>query len=91
MSFGASTKPEVVVLTAKKLDVVIALVKVEIEIAATFRAFQQAGERARFLGDSGCPFHALNLFLGGPVNDSLVDVEEDRPVGLLRGDLSGLQ
>ena len=79
MGFGAFAKSGVVVLTAKKLDVVIALVKVEIEIAATFRAFQQAGERAGFLSDGGplaadALFHALHLFPSGPVNDGLVDV-----------------
>ena len=76
------------VLTAKEFDVVVALIEVEIEIAAALRAFQVAGKHAGFLGDSGPPpagplFHALHLFPGGPVYNGLVDVEEDCPV-LLR-------
>ena len=87
------------VLTAKELDVMIALVEVEVEIAAALRAFQIAGEHAGLLGDFG-PLAAsafgksLHLFPGGPVNDRLVDIEEDRPVffGVLNAplDLIGL-
>ena len=88
MGLGALTEAGIMVLTAKEFDVVVALIEVEIEIADALRAFQIAGKHAGFLGDSGPPpasllFHALYLFPGGPVNDGLMDVEEDRPV-LLR-------
>ena len=47
------------VLTAKELDVMIALVEVKVQITATFRAFQIAGKHAGLLGDLGplaaCP------------------------------------
>ena len=43
----------VVILTTEKLDVVVVLVEVEIEVAAALRAFQQAGEYAGLLRDRG--------------------------------------
>ena len=75
------------VLATEKLDVVVALVEVEVEVAAALGAFQVAGEHAGLLGDLG-PFAAgalgerLHLLPGGPVNNGLVDVEEDGPVFL---------
>ena len=76
------------VLTAKEFNSVVALVEVEVEVAAALRAFENAGKDAGLLGDGGPPpagplFHALHLFPGGPVYNGLVDVEEDCPV-LLR-------
>ena len=77
----------VMVLAAKKLDVVVALVEVEVEVSSALRAFQNAGEYAGLLGDGG-PLaarpllHLLYLFPGGPVNDGLMDIEEDCPVFL---------
>ena len=88
MGLGALAQAGIVILATEKLNVVVALVEVEIEVSAALWAFQIAGKHAGRLGDSGPPpagplFHALHLFPGGPVNDGLVDVEEDRPV-LLR-------
>ena len=40
MGGRAFAEPGIVVLTAKELDVMIALVEVEVEIAAALRAFQ---------------------------------------------------
>lgn len=75
------------ILTTEKLDVVVVLVEVEIEVAAALRAFQQAGEYAGFLRDRGlfaaCPFlERLHLFPSLAVNDSFMDIEKDRPVFL---------
>ena len=74
-------------MATEKLDVVVVLVEVEIEVAAALRAFQQAGEYAGCLRDRGlfaaCPFlERLHLFPSLAVNDSLMDIEEDRPVFL---------
>ena len=74
-------------MTTEKLDVVVVLVEVEIEVAAALRAFQQAGEYAGCLRDRGLfaarPFlERLHLFPSLAVNDSLMDIEEDRPVFL---------
>ena len=41
------------VVAAKEFDVVVALVKMEIQIAAALRAFQQAREYAGLLRDRG--------------------------------------
>ena len=72
-------------MTTEKLDVVVVLVEVEIEVAAALRAFQQAREYAGLLRDRGLfaarPFlERLHLFPSLAVNDSLMDIEEDRPV-----------
>ena len=88
MGLGALAQAGIVILATEKLNVVVALVEVEIEVAAALRAFENARKGAGLLGDGGPPpagplFHALHLFPGGPVNDGLVDVEKDRPV-LLR-------
>ena len=88
MGLGTLAQTGIVVLATEKLDCVVALVEVEIEVAAALRAFQIAGKHAGLLGDGGPPpagplFHALHLFPGGPVYNGLVDVEEDCPV-LLR-------
>ena len=88
VGLGALAQTGIVVLATKEFNIVVALVEVEIEVAAALRAFQNAGKGAGLLGDGGpppaCPlFHALHLFPGGPVYNGLVDVEEDRPV-LLR-------
>lgn len=74
-------------MTTEKLDVVVVLVEVEIEVAAALRAFQQAREYAGCLRDRGLfaarPFlERLHLFPSLAVNDSLMDIEEDRPVFL---------
>ena len=87
MGLRTLAKPGVVVVTAKKLDVVVALVEMKIEVAAALRAFQQTGEHAGFLGDcralTPCAaFQLLHLFPSGPVNDGLMDIEKDRPVFL---------
>lgn len=74
-------------MTAEKLDVVITVVEMEIEVAAALGAFQQARENAGFLRNRGALvagsfYKPLHLFPCRPVNDGLVDVEEDRPVFL---------
>ena len=79
-------------MTTEKLDVVVVLVEVEIEVAAALRAFQQAREYAGLLRDRGLfaarPFlERLHLFPSLAVNDSLMDIEEDRPVFLRVFDL----
>ena len=56
-------------------------------VTAVPRAFQQAGEYAGLLYDrrlfAACPFwERLHLFPNLAVNDSLMDIEEDRPVFL---------
>ena len=72
------------VVAAKELDVVVALVEVEIQIAAALRAFQIAGKGAGLLGNGGpsAPggLQALHLFPTDTINDRLMDIEEDRPV-----------
>ena len=88
VGFGALAEAGIVVLTAKEFNSVVALVEMEVEVAAALRAFQIAGKDAGLLGDGGPPpagplFHALHLFPGGTVYNGLVDVEEDCPV-LLR-------
>ena len=64
-------------MTTEKLDVVVVLVEVEIEVAAALRAFQQAREYAGLLRDRGLfaarPFlERLHLFPSLAVNDSLL-------------------
>ena len=87
MRFAALAITGVVILATEKLDVVVVLVEVEIEVAAALRAFQQAGEYAGCLRDRGlfaaCPFlERLHLFPSLAVNDGLMDIEEDCPVFL---------
>ena len=53
MCLAALAIAGVMILTTEKLDVVVVLVEVEIEVAAALRAFQQAGEYAGFLRDRG--------------------------------------
>lgn len=74
-------------MTTEKLDVVVVLVEVEIEVAAALRAFQQAREYAGLLRDRGLfaarPFlERLYLFPSLAVNDGFMDIEKDRPVFL---------
>lgn len=74
-------------MTTEKLDVVVVLVEVEIEVAAALRAFQQTGEYAGLLRDRGLfaarPFlERLHLFPSLAVNNGLMDIEEDCPVFL---------
>ena len=47
MRFAALAITGVVILATEKLDVVVVLVEVEIEVAAALRAFQQAREYLR--------------------------------------------
>ena len=55
----ALAEPRIVVLAAKEFNIVVALVKMEIPIAAALRAFQIAGKDAGRLGNGGalapCP------------------------------------
>ena len=59
MRFAALAITGVVILATEKLDVVVVLVEVEIEVAAALRAFQIAGKDAGLLGNGGalapCP------------------------------------
>ena len=82
MRLAALAIAGVMILTTEKLDVVVVLVEVEIEVAAALRAFQQAREYAGLLRDRGLfaarPFlERLHLFPSLAVNDSLMDIEED--------------
>lgn len=83
MRLAALAIAGVMILTTEKLDVVVVLVEVEIEVAAALRAFQQAREYAGLLRDSGLfvarPFlERLHLFPSLAVN-GLMDIEEDCP------------
>ena len=87
MRLAALAIAGVMILTTEKLDVVVVLVEVEIEVAAALRAFQQAREYAGFLRDRGLfaarPFlERLHLFPSLAVNDGFMDIEENRPVFL---------
>ena len=74
------------IVAAKELDVMVALVKVESQIAAALRAFQIAAKGAGLLcyGRPPAPggLQALHLFPSHTVNDGLMDIEEDCPVFL---------
>ena len=87
MRLAALAIAGVMILATEKLDVVVVLVEVEIEVAAALRAFQQAREYAGFLRDRGLfaarPFlERLNLFPSLAVNDSFMDIEENSQVFL---------
>lgn len=87
MRLAALAIAGVVIWATEKLDVVVVLIEVEIEVAAALRAFQQAGEYAGLLCDrrlfAARPFlKRLHLFPSLAVNDSLMDIEEDCPVFL---------
>ena len=74
-------------MTTEKLDVVVVLVEVEIEVAAALRAFQQAREYAGLLRDRGLfaarPFlERLHLFPSLAVNDGFMDIEEEGSAGI---------
>ena len=84
MSGRAFTKPRIMVLATEKLDVVIVLIKVEVQISAALGAFHHAGEHAGLLCN-GSPSAArgmqtLHLFPCDAVNDRLI--EKDCPVFL---------
>ena len=73
------------VLATEKLDVMVILIKMEVQIATTLGTLHHAGKNAWLLGDGGalapCPgFQRLYLFPSRPINDGLVNIEEDRPV-----------
>ncbi len=74
----------IVVVAAKELDVVVALIKVESQIAAALRAFQITAKGAGLLRYGRPPvpggLQALYLFPSYTVNDGLMDIEEDCPV-----------
>ena len=72
------------VVAAKELDIVVALVEAESQIAAALRAFQIAakGDGPLCYGSPPAPggLQALYLFPSYTVNDGLMDVEQDCPV-----------
>lgn len=74
------------VVAAEEFNIVVALVKVESQIAAALRAFQIAAKGAGLLcyGRPPAPggLQALHLFPSHTVNDGLMDIEEDCPVFL---------
>ena len=84
MGRRAFVEPGIVVVAAKELDVVVALVEVESQIASALRAFQIAAKGAGLLcyGRPPAPggLQALHLFPSHTVNDGLMDIEEDGPV-----------
>ena len=72
-------------MTTEKLNVVVFLIKMEVEVAAAFGAFQPPGEHTRLLGNSRlfapCSFlQSLYLFPCDPVNNRLMDIEENRSI-----------
>ena len=76
MGLGAFSQAGIVVLTAEKLDIMVALVEMEVEISPALRAFQHAGKRAVLLGDSrpfaACPLlQILHILPGRAVYDGL--------------------
>ena len=75
------------VVAAKELDIVVALVEAESQIAAALRAFQIAakGDGPLCYGSPPAPggLQALYLFPSYTVNDGLMDVEQDCPVFFL--------
>ena len=84
MGRRAFAEPRIVVAATEKLNVVVTLVKMEVQIAAALRAFQMAAKGTGLLRDSrpSAPgsLQALYLFPSYTVNDRLMDIEEDRPV-----------
>ena len=75
------------VLATEKLDVMVILIKMEVQIATTLGTLHHAGKNAWLLGNgralAPCPgFQRLYLFPSRPINDGLVNIEEDRPVFL---------
>ena len=73
------------VLATEKLDVMVILIKMEVQIATTLGTLHHAGKNAWLLGNgralAPCPgFQRLYLFPSRPINDGLVNIEEDRPV-----------
>ena len=69
-------------MATEKLDVVVVLIEVEIEVAAALWAFQQAEEYAGLMCDrrlfAARPFlKRLHLFPSLAVNDGLMDIEEE--------------
>ena len=74
------------VVAAEEFNIVVALVKVESQVAAALRAFQIAAKGAGLLcyGRPSAPggLQALYLFPSHTVNDGLMDIEEDCPVFL---------
>ena len=72
-------------MTTEKLNVVVFLIEMEVEVAAAFGAFQPPGEHTRLLGNSRlfapCSFlQSLYLFPCDPVNNRLMDIEENRSI-----------
>lgn len=49
----AFTQPRIMVLATEKLDVVVVLIKVEVQIAAALGTLHHAGKGAWLLGDGG--------------------------------------
>ena len=87
MRLAALAIAGVVILATEKLDVVVVLIKVEVQIAAALGTLHHAGKGAWLLGDGGAlapgsGLQRLYLFPSGPINNSLVNIEEDRPVFL---------
>ena len=74
------------ILATEKLDVVVVLIKVEVQIAAAVGTFHTPGEYAGLLCN-GSPsvargMQALHLFPCDTVNNRLMDIEKDCPVFL---------
>ena len=75
------------VLTTEKLDVVIFLIEVEVEVAPALGAFQPPGEHARLLCNGGflspsAFLQRLHLFPSSPVN-SIKYIESDQGMSFL--------
>ena len=84
MRRGTGTSIALVVGAVEILDIRIALIEMEVEIAATISTYQQAGKHIAFpiaraaLADFA-PF-LLNLLPHGTIYDRFVDVLENDPV-----------
>ena len=81
MGSVAFPQARISVVAAKIFDVMVALVEMEIEVAATVRAFHTPGKYARLLRyrglfPAGANFERLHIFPCRTVNDGLVDIRK---------------
>lgn len=73
----AFTQPRIMVLATEKLDIVVVLIEMEVQIAAAVSTDQKAGEHIMlaFVGTALADFPPLllHLFKDGSFNDRLVE------------------
>lgn len=84
MRRGTSASVALIVGAVKILDIRIALIEMEVEIAAAIGAYQEAGEHIAFpvVGSALADFPPLllDLFPYGTINDRLMHILENDPV-----------